>query len=149
MWRYIIFFLFISCGQFSFLGKRNPFNIELDLYKPYAPKDYLDSLSTLSRSLRKNQNVTILKLPKRYRNYLEGLFSKIISNNEQIFKNPVIPEFIILKDPRPMYFSLPYGKLFFSTGLFKKYRSIIENNLYYCESVITLTKGKSFPKAYP
>jgi hypothetical protein len=110
--------LLSSCAIFK--GKSDKIDI-YDEYSLYEKKDYIDHLSSLNEAYIKTSGIRILKVNGRDYKYLENIYNKVISNNERLISSPYKPEFYLIKSNTPLYFSLPKGKIFFSTGLIKKF----------------------------
>lgn len=83
--------------------------------------DYIDHLSSLSKSILNNKDIRSLRLSKRNNEYLKGIFQRIVSNNELLLPKGPPPQFYLIDDKVPFIFSLPNYQFFISKGLVKKY----------------------------
>jgi len=144
MIRFWVIFLFFSCAEIPFLKRETPFSGELKTFKAFENKDYLDHLASLGQIYLSSQNISAVKLPKKQYKYLNGIFQKVVSNNEQILSHYKKPSFYIIKSQRPFYFSLPNSQFFFSLGLLKKYMK----NEQLLNAVIALEILKSLKGVY-
>jgi hypothetical protein len=58
--------------------------------------DYIDHLSSLSKSIISNKDVMALRLSKRNNEYLLGIFQRIVSNNELLLPKGPRPQFYLI-----------------------------------------------------
>jgi len=121
MIRFWVIFLFFSCAKIPLFKGDTPFSGQLKSFKAFENKDYLDHLASLGPVYLSSQSTETLLLPKAHTKYLNDIFKKIVSNNEQILTGYEKPNFHIIKSKRPFYFSLPNSQFFLSLGLLKKY----------------------------
>ncbi|MCY4524487.1 MAG: hypothetical protein OXB84_07095 [Halobacteriovoraceae bacterium] len=115
---------FTSCGYFNFLSSDSSKNIpSLSDYQIYEDKDYIDQLVSLAEAYKKSPSIKIIKLGDKSRKFLQDIYKKIMENNEFLLlaKFPDIPNFYIINNDTPFYFSLPRSNFFFSSGLIKKH----------------------------
>jgi hypothetical protein len=108
-------------------------------YDEYDSSDYIEQYRVLKKFYKTNPDVEIIQLPYRYRKFLRGIISKIISNNELFFER--VDEkfnFYVVKDDKPFYFSLPDQNIYLSSGLIDKY--IKSENLMFCLLTYELIK---------
>ncbi len=121
MIRFWVILIFVSCSHLPWPKKDLPFSQELKKYKAFENSDFLDHLSSLGPVYLSTSRVKTIELPQKHHRYLEEIYKKVLSNNEQILKTDVSPKFHIIKSDRPFYFSLPKSQFFLSLGLLKKY----------------------------
>jgi len=112
----ILLFL-CSCSFYSKDEKKFPYGFKRDLVKT----DYKEHLIRISDHYIKNSKNKIYKLNKNNLNYFIKLRKRIAQNNENILTEYTSPEIYIVKNNRPFYFSVPGQRIFFSSGLIKKY----------------------------
>ncbi len=100
-------------------------------------QDYVDHLEYLANDYLNTPSIKELRLSKTNRDYLEGIYKRIVLNNELILKKKIVPKFHVIKSESPFYFSLPSGRFFFSDTLIRKYLksedlfvSLIANEIY-------------------
>lgn len=82
--------------------------------------DYADHLASLKEPFLNTPTVKTVKTVSAT-NYLKGLAGEIISKNEIFFKRLKTASITILDHESPLYFSLPRGEIFLSSGLISKY----------------------------
>lgn len=78
-------------------------------------------MNSLAFDYINNSGLRIIKLNKRSKRYLNGLYKKILLNNELLLNSKVVPKFYVIIENHPFYSSLPGGHFFFSLGLITKY----------------------------
>lgn len=96
---------------FSILGKVGATEL--------SSEDYSDQLGFLGGEY--NQGVALKKLKKSQITYLNTLYKRIRKKNERVFPLTSNPQFYVVKDEGPFYFSLPNNSYYFSRGLIQKY----------------------------
>lgn len=126
----ILIFFLPSCGsrEKTFFDKKSTV-IEAD--------DYVDHFEHLAKDYLASPKIKERKLSRVNINYLEGIYKRIVLNNELILTKDVKPKFHIIKSDLPFYFSLPSGRFFLSDTLIRKYIksenlfvSLIANEIY-------------------
>lgn len=118
----IILLTTCSCsGIWPFIKKKDSFDKLLEKYSFFQNKDYEDQLESLAQVYINSPGVSLYELRKRDKRYLKDIFDKIVLSNELLIKAKKNPNFFIIKNEAPFYFSLPGGNFFFSMGLFQKY----------------------------
>lgn len=113
--QFFILLALLSCS----LEQRKSNNY-LDLAE-LLPRDYTDQLSSLGDDYLRHEGVKEHRLGKNSQAYLEKVFNRIVTNNEIFFENNDRPQFHVIRDKTPFFFSLPGSRFYFSTGLFQKY----------------------------
>ncbi|MBK23885.1 MAG: hypothetical protein CME70_07765 [Halobacteriovorax sp.] len=91
-------------------------------------QDYIDHLEFLAIDYLKTPTVKELRISKTNKSYMEGIYKRIVLNNELVLKKIITPKFHIIRSELPFYFSLPSGRFFFSDTLIRKY--IKSENLF-------------------
>lgn len=104
------------------------------------PQDYSEQLSSLGDDYLHNEGVKQYQLNKHSQAYLESIFNRIVSNNEIFLDNKDHPQFYIIRDKTPFYFSVPGSKFYFSSGLFQKY--LKSEELFVSVLAIEIIKSK-------
>lgn len=139
----MLFSLFSGC---SFLQQltRPPKMMMATNFQYYENKDYLDQLIYWGEVLPKAPGLEFIRLSDREQIYLQGLISKMVEQNELLLKKNRLPQFFIIKDKRPFYFSLPEGRFFISLGLLQRY-ILHEGDLI---SLLTVEMIKSYRYLY-
>ncbi|MBF0360998.1 MAG: hypothetical protein HQK49_08300 [Oligoflexia bacterium] len=89
-------------------------------YQYLNKNDYIDHLASLETAYLNTPGVETVDIKKENLDYLYAIFKKISRNNELLIKETIPPKFHILKNVTPLYFSLPKGNIFLSTGLFQR-----------------------------
>lgn len=109
----------ISCSQIETIwgGDRQ----DEIVYHQILPDDYVAHLQSLANDYTQNSGVATVTLSETARNYLEGVYKKLVRSNELLLDQEIVPRFFVVKDTAPFYFSLPGGNFFFSLGLIKRY----------------------------
>jgi len=85
------------------------------------PRDYSEQLASMGEDYLLKDGIKEIPLSKKSQIYLEQIFNRIVTNNEIFFENKEKPQFHIIKDKSPFFFSLPGAQFYFSSGLFQKY----------------------------
>ena len=111
-----IIFLLSSCSNFKGYFNSNRSDLENKIIK-YKNNDYIEQLQFLGEEYLKYSGIKKIRLSSRSRSYLNTIYRKIVRNSELILDDFKKPNFYIIKDSRPFYFSLPGQKFFFSSGL--------------------------------
>ncbi len=119
----ILFFLFFvtSCSQLNFWKKNTDNQIDFSEYSSLNRSDYEAQMNYYEEFLKTNNSIQIVKVTESSKNYLASIASELTSKNEIFYKRIKVFSFEIIKDARPIYFSLPSGKIFLSSGLLDKY----------------------------
>lgn len=84
-------------------------------------EDVLDHLESLVPDYLHTSDIERIHLTGSAKKYLEELYGRIVSHNEIFLNAEIGPEFYIIKNEIPFYFSLPRGHYFLSSGLVIKY----------------------------
>lgn len=123
-------YFLVSCGTKQ---KVDPHLNQVHLEK----EDYVDHLEFLASDYLKSPKVKEHRLSKSNYKYLEGIYKRIVINNELVLKKKLAPKFHVIKSDLPFYFSLPSGRFFLSDTLIKKYLksenlfvSLLANEIY-------------------
>ena len=90
-------------------------------YSKTTQDDFSDQLIDLGRVLLKSKGVKTKKLSAKNQKYLENMYTRMINANELFFDEAYKPQFIVIRDKRPFFFSLPEGRFYFSSSLLKNY----------------------------
>jgi hypothetical protein len=90
-------------------------------YKSMTAQDYEDHLAALKEPFLKAPSIRMIKEREQSRKYINQILNEIIANNEIFFKKLKIANVTILNSDSPLYFSLPKGEIFLSSGLITKY----------------------------
>lgn len=115
----IVLVLLMSCSIFE--EKNSEYQQFPGRIKLYRNVDYVDQLSALSSGYITSPGIEVVSLSNLSKSYLQSIYTKIVNNNELLFKKKHDLEFYIIKNKTPFFFSLPKGKFFFSSGLFLRY----------------------------
>ncbi len=110
-----------SCSRFIIplkSGKKSNLGIG---YRQMTAKDYEDHLAALKGPFLKGPGVKTVSEREQSRRYINNILNDIIANNEIFFKKLKSANVTILNSESPMYFSLPKGEIFLSSGLITKY----------------------------
>lgn len=109
-----LMFVLASCGgsQKSLFQKQ---------YKTDIASDFIDHFEHLAKDYLSSPGVRTKALSKSNKLYLEGLYKRIVLNNELVLTKKIQPKFHIIKSDLPFYFSLPSGRFFMSDNLLKRY----------------------------
>lgn len=112
----------LACSSLNaiFSGKKG-YNVDTKAYAKYEQADYVNHLSHLGSLYKKSPNVKLVQISKENLQYLHSIYYKILNSNETLLNVSLAPEFYIVNDKTPFYFSLPNAQFFFSLGLIKKY----------------------------
>lgn len=104
------------------------------------PHDYTDQLSSLGDDYLQHDGIKEYRLNKNSQVYLEKIFNRIVTNNEIFFDNNERPQFHIIRDKTPFFFSLPGSRFYFSSGLFQKY--LKSEELFISVLAVEIVKSK-------
>lgn len=116
----MIFFL-VSCSTFIIPTPVKNRDLSTNPYSTLDEKDYSDHLASLKISFLATPGVKTLRLSTSSEKYIQDLLNEIISKNEIFFKRLKSAKVNFIELDAPVYFSLPKGELFFSSGLIAKY----------------------------
>jgi hypothetical protein len=133
--------------------------------------DYIDHLAAAGTSYLNYEETKTIKLRAETLEFLEGIYERLVNNNQLLLNKKEKPKFYIIEHKSPFIFSLPKSQFFFSTALIERYlkseelfvaafaaevlrsqRSIYEKTLmlplgfYSTEKIIRLTRLKSNTK---
>lgn len=99
--------------------------------------DYIDHFEHLAQDYLDSPKVREKRISPSNIKYLEGIYKRIVLNNELILEKKLEPKFHIIKSELPFYFSLPSGRFFISDTLIRKYLksenlfvSLLANEIY-------------------
>lgn len=115
----ITLFLFVAC----FPGCSNTPSKSID-YKGIGElkdKDYVDHLASAGGDYLSYEETITVKLNPTTQAFLEGLYERLVSNNQLILNIIEKPKFYIVQHKSPFIFSLPKSQFFFSTSLIERY----------------------------
>ena len=134
----------MSCSLFQPEEKE----IILRNHKNIDGQDYLAYYSSLGDIFIKSNSRMVMKLKGSHHRYLTRLYKKLKKNNELLLKKDNKPTFYIILSNQPIYFSLPGGKYFFSSGLIQKYLGN-EDLLFAVIAMETIRRENDlYPKKY-
>lgn len=128
VYYFVFFFLVLgSCSSFKVPWiQKNVGPLLIDDFQQMTTKDYVDHLSYLKKFFLENPSVKVLfdknvQKKKQIESYLQNLSQQLINNNETFFKNLTKVNVTVLDKETPLYFSLPDGEIFMTSGLIRKY----------------------------
>ncbi len=84
-------------------------------------KDYVDHLAAAGRDYLSYDEVKTIKLRPESISFLEGVYERLVSNNQAILNVVEKPTFTIIQHKSPFIFSLPKSQFFFSSSLIERY----------------------------
>ncbi len=84
-------------------------------------QDYVDHLASASADYLSFEETKTVKLRPETIEFLEGIYDRLVSNNQLILKLSERPKFFIVQHKSPFLFSLPKSQFFFSTALIERY----------------------------
>ena len=137
---WIILLLLSSC---SFYKTKESFS--LGSYQAQDKKDYIDQMASFARVYVNSPGISLIKLSRSSKKYLNRIYKKIQDNNELLFKGRQKAKFYVVKSKYPFHFSLPKGNFFLSSTLVKKFLNTEDLLL----SVLTFEMIKSNRNIYP
>ncbi len=111
----------VSCSTFIVPTPVKNKDLSSAPYSTLQEKDYADHLASLKGSFLATPGVKTLRLSSSSERYVQDLVNEIISKNEIFFKRLKTAKVNIIELESPVYFSLPKGELFISSGLISKY----------------------------
>ena len=117
----ILCFFVSSCGfvqKFSQLLRPKQNNPN---FIAYSPPSVTQHLRSLGKDYIETYKGNILRLNKGSRDYLNSVYQRITRSNELLLDKKFEPNFFIIKNDIPFYFSLPGAQIFLSSGLLLKY----------------------------
>ncbi len=117
----LLFTLFASCSLYQ--GAASDWYTSKDYFSGLSSKanDYSEHLSSLAHTFASSEQSSQLKLTRKSKKYLEGLYKRIVENNKKILGNAGDSQFIILNNKIPFIFSFPGAYFFLSSGLVASY----------------------------
>jgi hypothetical protein len=118
---FIAVFFLASCSSFIIPLKSGKKSNLGSGYQQMTAQDYEDHLAALKDPFLKGPGVVTVKEREASRKYIINVLNDIIANNEIFFKKLKSANVTILNSESPMYFSLPKGEIFLSSGLLTKY----------------------------
>lgn len=141
-----ILFILSGCSKVPLVSISSSNNTSLDLkgFEYYQQEDYTLHFKEFEHFYLASESVTKKRLKYRDRVYLEVLADNIIKNNELFFKSEYKTKFYVIQSPIPFHFSLPGRKIFFSSGLVRKY--LKSEKILYC--LLTYELIRSEKKIY-
>lgn len=84
-------------------------------------QDYVDHLASAGAYYLNFEETKTVKLRPDTIEFLEGIYERLVSNNQLILKLSERPQFFIIQHKSPFLFSLPKSQFFFSTALIERY----------------------------
>lgn len=87
----------------------------------YKSNDYAEHLASLTDAYMLLEKKETLKLSLGSIDYLQGVYNRIIENNQVLLSKSNSPKFFVIKHGSPFFFSLPKSQFFLSTALIEKY----------------------------
>jgi hypothetical protein len=126
-----ILFILSGCSRIPLVNSNTGKDDSLNFrgFEYYEQEDYTQHFEEFEKFYLASESVANKKLNYRQKIYLEKLADNIIKNNELFFITASKAKFYVINSSTPFHFSLPGRKIFFSSGLIKKYLKS-ENTLY-------------------
>lgn len=84
-------------------------------------KDYIDHLASAGGDYLNYEETKTIKLRPDTVEFLEGIYDRLVSNNQLILNLKERPTFYVIQHKSPFLFSLPRSQFFFSTALIERY----------------------------
>lgn len=113
-------FIFGACAHPLFFQNKADLSPVDRLLRP-QDEDYAYQLSSLGGILLNDPKIKLGRLSEASENYLTSIHRKLVKNNELLLDSDLVPEFIVIRDDRPFFFSLPKAKFYFSTGYLTRF----------------------------
>jgi len=118
----ILLLVLCGCRSFDFFKKEQFLILKKQKnYKELSNNDYENHLKKVAEDFVSSGLVEFLTLSRKSKDYFNNLYKNIIRNNELFLKKKMVPKIFIIDENSPVYFSLPGGYFFFSSGLIKRY----------------------------
>lgn len=117
----VLLILFTSCSTIEALRDGIVGNFTHESATIYKKNDYFDHLESLGHDYLKSPGIRTVKLSVRSSDYLHDIYERLVRNSELIFDRKETPQFHIVENKAPFYFSLPGSQFFLSSGLMSKY----------------------------
>lgn len=111
----ILIFIITSCSS------NKVSTIDYTQLKAIEPKDYTDHLATISKDYLSYGETQVVKLSPESISYLEGVYERVVSNNQALLTSKDKAKFYFINHKSPFLFSLPKSQFFFSTSLIEKH----------------------------
>lgn len=83
--------------------------------------DYIDHLASIGESFLNFRETQVIKIPQETHLFLEKIYDRLVSNNQQLLAKSDRPKFYFVKHNSPFLFSLPKSQFYFSSALLVKY----------------------------
>lgn len=116
-----LFFCFFLIASLSACSSSKKTQINYKNLGELTNKDYIDHLAAAGGDYLTYEEVKTVKLRTESIDYLEDVYERLVSNNQQILNAPETPKFYIVQHKSPFLFSLPRSQFFFSTALIERY----------------------------
>jgi hypothetical protein len=116
----IIAALFLGVSLVS-CSSNKTVEIDYNSLDAIATRDYVDHLASAGVSYLASEDVETIKLRPETVEFLNGIFDRLISNNQVLLATKDKPKFFVIKHKSPFLFSLPKEQFFFSSSLIEKY----------------------------
>lgn len=84
-------------------------------------RDYIDHLASAGKDYLNFEEVKTVKLNQTSITFLEGVYDRLVSNNQALLDVPEKPTFTVIQHKSPFIFSLPKSQFFFSSALIERY----------------------------
>lgn len=108
--------IFVSCST-----NANKGTIDYTGIGELQTKDYIDHLAAAGGDYLAYAETKTIKLRPDTIDFLEGVYDRLVSNNQLILNLKERPKFYIIQHKSPFLFSLPRSQFFFSTALIERY----------------------------
>lgn len=107
----------------SFFGKKENRDTFKENYVEQSRRDFWEHWKKLGNDFKDDHKKELQRPPLRVAEYLKRILSTIEKRNENFFEKDPKAEisFLVFKDNRPFYFSLPSGEIILSSKLIEKY----------------------------
>ncbi|MBC7711983.1 MAG: hypothetical protein H7177_01495 [Rhizobacter sp.] len=115
-------FIFICAGMFMSACSTNKGTmINYKTLGELQTKDYVDHLAAAGKDYLNYEDVKTIKLRPTSIEFLEGIYERLLTNNQTILNITEKPTFYIIQNKSPFIFSLPRSQFFFSSALIERY----------------------------
>lgn len=115
---FLLLILIIVLSACSSVDKKTIDYKELGLVQS---QDYVDHLASAGGDYLNFEETKTVRLRPDTVQFLEGIYERLVSNNQLVLKLPEKPRFYIIQHKSPFLFSLPKSQFFFSTALIERY----------------------------
>ena len=118
----IFMLLAASCSSLTFSIGENKKGLKIVRELGKVPEEgHKSHFISLARDFLTTPGVKEARINKKHREYLNSIYMRIVSSNDILLNDTILPKFHVIKYDLPFCFSLPEGEIFFSTGLIKRY----------------------------